>query len=50
MYVPLAPMNRNTVKFAKDYRADQIRAAERSRIEAAFKKPPAGEARSVAAR
>jgi hypothetical protein len=39
MYAPFAPMSSQTVTFAKDYRAEQIRAAEQSRIAAQFMKP-----------
>lgn len=37
MYKALAPTSSHTVQFAKDYRAQQIRTAEQSRIAAEFK-------------
>jgi hypothetical protein len=32
MHTPFAPMNRSTVTFAKHYRAQQVHAADRSRL------------------
>ena len=37
MYSQFAPMSSQTVRFAKDYRAEQIRTAEQSRQAAQFR-------------
>jgi hypothetical protein len=37
-----APMGTYTVQFAKDYRAEQIRHAEQSRLAAQFRTPRKG--------
>jgi hypothetical protein len=39
MYTQFAPMSSSAVQFAKDYRAEQIRAAEQSRRAASFRTP-----------
>ncbi len=37
MYGTFVPMSTSTIEFAKSYRAEQIRAAEQSRVAAMFK-------------
>ena len=44
-----APMGTYTVQFAKDYRAEQIRHAEQSRLAAQFRTPRKGVRRRRAA-
>ena len=39
MYTQFAPMSSSTVQFAKDYRAEQISAADQSRVAAMFTQP-----------
>lgn len=51
MYVSSAPMSRHTVQFAKNYRAEQIHAAERHRTAVLFARSrlAAGNARASGA-
>ena len=49
MYDAFAPMSSNTIRLAKSYRDDQIRAADQSLIASEFRNPRGGTIRRVRA-